>query len=199
MKTHIVLASQSKSRAAMLRNAGLDPVLEPARIDETAILQSLIAERASPRDMADTLAEMKARKVAAKFPQALTIGCDQVLALGAHVFEAPRSQAEAADHLRQLSGQPHQLLSAAVIYEDGKPVWRHVSVARLRMTDLSDAFIAQYIADHWHAIRHCVGCYEIEGAGARLFASVQGDPFTIMGLPLIEMLNYLRLRGDLKT
>lgn len=193
----LILASQSDIRATLLRNAGLDFTVAAARIDEEAIKASLLAEEASPRDIADTLAEMKAQRIAAKHPDALVIGCDQVLAFGSAIYAKPQTPEEALTQLKALRGQTHQLLSAAVIYGEGKPLWRHVGVVRLRMRDASDAYLDGYVARNWDSIRHAVGAYKLEEEGVRLFSRIDGDYFSVLGLPLLELLSYLTLRGTL--
>lgn len=199
MSEHLVLASGSEIRAQLLRNAGLEISVVPARIDEDAIRASLCAEGASPRDVADALAEFKAQRVAAKHADALVIGCDQVLAFGPEIFSKPESPAQALDQLKALRGKPHQLLSAAVIYGEGKPLWRHVGVVRLHMRDASDTYLANYVDRNWDSIRHAVGAYKLEEEGVRLFARIDGDYFNVLGLPLVELLSYLTLRGTLPT
>ncbi len=153
MTDPLVLASGSEIRARMLRQAGLSVQISPARIDEDSIRAALVAEGAGARDVADTLAEMKARKGSEKHPSAWVLGCDQVLDIGGALLGKPDSPEQAADHLRRLSGTGHQLLSAAVIYEAGQPIWRHVGVVRLTMRTLSDAFITDYVARNWDSIR----------------------------------------------
>ena len=195
----ITLASGSAIRAQMLRNAGLSVTVQPARIDEESVMAALLAEGASARDVADALAEMKAAKVAGRAPGALVLGCDQVLALDRQILSKAADPEELTGQLRRLRGKTHQLLSAAVLYEDGAPVWRHVGVVRLQMRDLSDGFIADYVARNWDEVRHAVGGYMLEAEGVRLFTRIDGDYFTVLGLPLMELLNYLTLRGSLPT
>ena len=198
MSAPIILASGSEIRAQLLKNAGLEFQVSVARIDEEAIRASLLAESASPRDIADTLAELKAQRVAARHPDALVIGCDQVLALGQDILGKPQTRQDALSQLKSLRGQKHQLLSAAVIYGEGKPVWRHVGVVRLYMRDASDEYLEDYIDRNWDSIKHSVGAYKLEEEGVRLFSRVEGDYFTVLGLPLLDLLSYLTLRGDIE-
>ena len=194
-----ILASGSEIRAQLLRQAGIAHEVIPARIDEEMITAALKAEAAKPRDIADTLAEMKARKVSEKHAGALVLGCDQVLAHGGEMLHKPCDRAEAYAQLKRLSDDRHELLSAAVLYEDGKPLWRHVGQVRLRMRALSDTYIEEYVDRNWESIRHAVGCYKLEEEGVRLFSRIEGDYFHVLGMPFLELLNYLTLRGDLKT
>ena len=195
----IILASASEIRLQMLRAADIAVEARPARIDEEAIRAAMEAEGATPRDLADTLAEMKARKIAEKNPGALVLGCDQVLEMKRRIFAKPESPEDARAQLLALRGQTHRLLSAAVLYENGQPVWRHVGEARLTMRDLSDAYLDDYIARNWHSIRHAVGCYKLEEEGVRLFSAIEGDHFTILGLPLLPLVSYLGTRGIILT
>ena len=197
MKQKIILASGSDIRASLLRNAGLEFDVILPRVDEQTMKQSLIAEAASPRDIADALAEMKALRVAVKNPGALVIGCDQVLAHGRELLSKPKTPDQAIAQLKALRGQTHQLLSAAVIYADGKPQWRHVGQTRLFMRDVSDAYLEAYVVRNWDSIRHAVGAYKLEEEGARLFSRVEGDYFNVLGIPLLELLSYLTLRGTI--
>lgn len=195
MQTRIILASGSSIRAQLLRNAGLDIEVSVARIDEEMVKASLLAEGAPPRDVADTLADMKARKIADKNTDAMVIGCDQVLSFRNMLLSKPTSPEDAGQQLRAMRGEQHVLLSAAVVYHEGKPVWRHVGQVRLRMRDVSDAYLDGYISRNWDDIRHSVGAYQLEGEGVRLFHSISGDYFHVLGLPLLEVLAFLTLRG----
>ncbi|MDO6590462.1 septum formation protein Maf [Loktanella sp. D2R18] len=199
MTTPIILASGSEIRATLLRNAAVPFSVAKARIDEDMIRQSLTAEEASPRDIADTLAELKAQRVASRHPDALVIGCDQILAKGRTVFSKPETPAQAFEQLQSLRGDKHQLLSAAVIYGEGKPLWRHVGSVRLQMRDASDTYLQDYVDRNWESIRHSVGAYKLEEEGVRLFTRIDGDYFNVLGLPLLELLSYLTLRGDLPS
>jgi len=190
----VILASASPARAAMLREAGVMAETMPARVDEDAIKQSFRAEGIAPRDLADALAEAKAKRISAAHPEALVIGADQVLVTGGDVFDKPRDMAEAREQLRHLRGGSHELLSAAVILEGGAPIWRHIGAARLTMRPFSDAFLDAYLEAEGDAVLSTVGGYRIEGRGAQLFSRVSGDYFSILGMPLLEVLGFLRAR-----
>lgn len=199
MASTLILASGSEIRAQLLRQAGIPFEVATPRVDEEMIKDALLAEGASPRDIADTLAEMKARKISEKHPGALVLGCDQVLDHRGTLMSKPQTADEARAQLHALRNDRHALLAAAVICEDGKPIWRHVGQVRLRMRDASDAYIDTYIKRNWDSIRHAVGCYKLEEEGVRLFSSIQGDYFHVLGMPLLELINFLSLRGDLET
>ncbi|MFZ5726836.1 MAG: Maf family protein [Pseudomonadota bacterium] len=192
----LVLASQSSGRAAMLRAAGLAFETTAAHIDEEALTASLRAAGQTPRNIADALAEAKAVKIASRLSGVTVIGADSTLALDdGTMLTKPASPEEAADHLRRMAGSRHRLFSAAVAARDGAPVWRAIGEARLWMRPLSDAFIADYVARNWDGIHRTVGCYEIEGAGVQLFDRVEGDPWTIIGMPMLPLLAWLRATG----
>ena len=195
----LILASTSPTRLQMLRAAGLtvDPVAP--RVDEATIRDALVAEGAHPRDIADALAEMKARKVAEKNPGALVLGCDQVLALDRETFAKPETPDQARDQLLRLRGRSHKLLSAIVAYENAEPVWRHVAEARLTMLNFSDTYLDDYLSRNWDSIRHSVGGYKVEEEGIRLFSAISGDHFTILGLPLLPLLAWLGTWGMIAT
>ena len=195
MSAHILLASGSQIRAQLLRQAAVPFEVVVARVDEEAIKAALLAEGASPRDIADALAEAKARKVSAKHPGVLVLGCDQVLDFENQLLSKPTSPEDALEQLKQMRGKRHMLLSAAVIYRDGEPIWRHVGQVRLRMNDSSDAYLTSYVARNWDSIQHAVGAYKLEEEGVRLFSNIEGSYFNVLGLPLVELLNYLGLQG----
>jgi septum formation protein len=195
--TILVLASASAARAAMLAAAGVVAETMPARIDEAAVRAAMLAEGASPRDLAARLAELKALRISARAPGRLVLGADQVLVLDGQVFDKAASRAEARAQLLALRGRRHQLLSAAVVALNGAPVWRHVGTARLTMRRFSESFLDNYLERLGDLALASVGCYHLEGLGAQLFSRVEGDHFTVLGLPLLELLGYLRARGVL--
>lgn len=199
MPQRLILASGSSIRTQLLQQAVVPHDVIVAHVDEDMIKDAMIAEGAPPRDIADSLAEMKARKVSDKHPGALVLGCDQVLDHKGALISKPQDQADAIAQLTTLRGDRHSLLSAAVICEDGKPIWRHVGQVRLRMRDVSDAYLTDYVTRNWESIRHSVGCYKLEEEGVRLFSGIEGDYFNVLGMPLLELLNYLTLRGDIAS
>ncbi|MES2433199.1 MAG: Maf family nucleotide pyrophosphatase [Pseudomonadota bacterium] len=199
MPRPLLLASASPIRLQLLRNAGLEVTAQAARIDEDAIRHALLAEAATPRDIADALAEMKARKHGEKNPDALVLGCDQILAFKGRVFGKSETPEEALRQLTEFRGQTHQLISALVLYDSGKSIWRHLSEAKLTMRNLSDSYLDDYIRRNWPSLRQAVGGYKLEEEGIRLFSAIEGDYFTILGLPLLPLIGYLGSRGFIAT
>lgn len=196
----LVLASGSASRRAMLDAAGVPYEAVRPMVDEDAAKASLRADGLAPRDLADALAELKALRVSGQLPGALVLGSDSLVALpDGSVLDKPVDRADAAAHLARMSGTTHDLISAAVIAEDGRPVWRHVDRARIHVRPLSPAFIERYLDAEWPAIAGCVGCYRVEGPGTQLFSRIEGSHFTVLGLPLLPVLDYLRVRGVLAS
>lgn len=199
MTEPLILASASPIRATLLRQAGVPFTTATARVDEASVRDAMVAEGATPRDIADALAGMKALRVSARHPGALVIGCDQVLALGREVMGKPADIPAARTQLLALRDREHRLLSAAVVCRDGEPLWRHVGEARLRMRAFSEDWLDAYLARNAEAATGSVGAYRIEEEGIRLFSTVEGDYFTILGLPLLPLLNWLTLRGSLPS
>lgn len=192
----LVLASTSASRQAMLHAAQVPFVAVAPNVDESEIKASMVAAGAGAREVADALAELKACKVSRGIPGALVLGSDQILECDdGTLLDKPERRAGAEAHLRRLMGRVHRLVCGAVIALDGQPVWRVVDTARLTMRPLSDAFIAAYLDLEGEAVLGSVGAYRIEGPGAQLFTRIDGDHFTVMGLPLLPVLDYLRVRG----
>lgn len=196
----LILASNSASRKAMLEAAGVPFVAEASGADEDAAKAALAEAGTSPRDTADALAELKALKVSMRHPSDLVLGSDSIVALAdGTLLDKPETRSDAERHLRSLSGGTHRLISAAVIAEGGRPVWRHVDIAKLHVRTLSDDFIQRYLDVEWPAIAGCVGCFRIEGPGVQLFARTEGSHFTILGMPLLPVLDFLRIRGILAS
>lgn len=195
MSVPLILASGSDMRSQLMWNAGLAYTVIIPRIDEQNIKDALVAEGAHPRDIADALAEIKARKVSSNYNEAMTIGCDQILSIDGSILSKPASIDAARDQLRALRAKRHMLLSAAVVYHEGKPIWRHVGQVRLRMRNVSDAYIDDYVDRNWDDIKSAVGSYKLESEGVRLFDSIEGDYFHVLGMPLLELLAFLTLRG----
>lgn len=196
----LILASQSASRRAMLDAAGVPHDAIPAYVDEEAAKLALRGENAPPRALADALAELKAMKVSQGAPGALVLGSDSLVAFeDGTTLDKPESREQAAEHLRLMSGRRHDLVSAAVIAENGRPVWRVVDRAKMFVRPLGQAFIGSYLDREWPAIAGCVGCYRIEGPGVQLFSRIEGSQFTVLGMPLIPVLDYLRTRGVLAS
>ncbi len=194
----LVLASTSVARRAMLEAAGVQFETIAARIDEEAGKRSLRARGLNARDVADALAELKALKVSASRVGDIVLGCDQTLMLedGA-MLDKPGVQV--AEQLRFLSGRTHTLYSAVVAVLNGQAIWRHVDRAKLTMRPLSNDFIDAYVSSEGAAVSGCLGGYRIEAVGVQLFAKIEGSHFTILGLPLLPLLDWLRARGDLAS
>ena len=191
----LILASQSQSRRAMLDAAGVAYTAQPAQLDERALEAGLVG---APADqIALALAEAKAKAVSVDHPGALVLGSDSLVAVAQRRFDKPGSIEQAAAHLRFFSGREMQLHSAAALVRDGVVVWRHAALARLTVRVLSEAFIADYLSHEWPAVAGCVGVFRIEARGVQLFENVAGDHFTVLGMPLLAVLQGLREAGEL--
>jgi septum formation protein len=195
----VVLASASRARAALLRGAGVPILIDAAAIDEAEVKASLRAAKAEPSVVAETLAELKAQRIARRHAGSLVIGADQVLECEDVLFDKPIDLAAARDQLLTLRGRRHRLISAVVLVRDGQRLWHHVDRADLRMRDFSDSFLDRYLGSAGDAALSSVGGYQLEGVGAQLFAGVDGDYFTILGLPLLPLLDILREHGVLPS
>jgi septum formation protein len=193
----LILASKSKSRASVLRAAGLSFEQIGSGVDEDALKEALRAEGATVAKQADLLAETKAMKVSISH-LGVVLGCDQMLDLDGQGLDKVATRAEAADVLRRLRGKTHVLQSGIVACVEGAPVWRHLSQPKLRVRNFSDEFLETYLDQIGDAAFECVGCYQIEGLGAQLFDRIDGDYFSILGMPLLPLMQWLRDRGSLQ-
>ena len=191
----LILASQSASRRAMLDAAGVSYEAMPAYLDERALEVSL---QGSPPDLiALALAEAKALAVSKERPEATVLGSDSLVAVDGRRFDKPASRDQAAEHLRFFSGREMQLFSAACLARGDQVLWTHVALARLQVRELSEGFIADYLAHEWPAVAGCVGVFRIEARGVQLFNAIEGDHFTVLGMPLLPVLGALREQGEL--
>lgn len=191
----LILASKSPFRSMLLKNAGVSFISDAAKIDERAIEEPLQNSGVTPEDVAMILAEAKAQDVSARHKGAVVIGSDQTLSLQDRVFHKPVDMEDARRHLLAMSGKTHQLNSAVSLAINGETVWRHISVARMTMRELSPAFIGRHFARVGDSVLSSVGAYQFEGEGVQLFDKIDGDYFTIVGLPLLPLLKELRARG----
>lgn len=193
----IVLASKSAARRAVLDGAGVPYEAVDSRYDEDTAKQSLLAEGATPKEVAEALAEAKALKISRARP-GLIIGADQTLDLEGRLYDKAESAEAARARLRELRGKAHRLHSAVVVAKDGAPIWREVVTATLTMRPFTDAFLEEYLALEGETALGSVGCYRLEGPGAQLFSRIDGDYFAILGLPLLGLLSLLREHGELR-
>lgn len=195
MATEIILASASPSRAALLRNAGVPFTQEPAFVDEEAVKASFRNDNSSAAEVAAALAELKAQRVSRRQPGRLVVGADQMLECGSVWFDKPSDLSQVRGHLLALRGKTHELLSAVCVVRDGECLWRHLETAQLTMRPFSDAFLDEYIAAAGESLLSSVGAYRLEDRGAQLFSRIEGDYFTILGLPLLPLLGFLCNHG----
>jgi septum formation protein len=198
MTEHLILASASRARAKLLNKAGLDVTIEPAAVDEEEIKQASRAAGRSHIECALALAETKARRIADRYARAFVIGADQILVCDGVWFDKPLDLAMARAQLQVLRGRTHELVTAACVVQNGTLLWHTVSRPKLRMRKFSDRFLKDYLASEGSLILGSVGAYRLEGKGVQLFACVEGDYFAILGLPLLELLRFLRERGHVR-
>ncbi len=189
----MVLASASRIRSRLLEGAGIDHVCDPAAIDKGPLKRAYLSTGAA--GAADALAEAKAGAVSKRHPHALVIAADQILECGGDWLDKPADKRQAAAHLRKLRGRSHSLVSAVCAMRNGRRLWRHVDTARLIMRSFDDAFISNYLERAGAEALDSVGVYRLEGLGAQLFERIEGDYFTVLGLPLLPLLSFLRRQG----
>jgi septum formation protein len=195
MATSLILASASPSRRHLLHNAGLTFSAQPSGVDEEEVKRSLLAERAGAREIATALAELKAVRVSARHPDSLVIGADSTLLCDGRLFDKPPTLADARRQLLALAGRTHELWSAVVVARAGARLWHHAECGRLTMLPLSERVIDRYLRRAGQAVCSSVGAYQLEGLGVHLFSRIEGDFFTVLGLPLLPLLSFLSDHG----
>ena len=198
MTIGIILASKSQIRSELLLKAGLKFTAIDANIDEKEVKSSYINKGYSARDLADILAAMKAKKLSCKYLDKLVIGCDQIMECNGQILSKANNPTDLADQLKFLRSKSHTLYSACVVYFANKAEWRFIGSATITMRNLSDEYISKYVDDNWDDVKHCVGGYKIENTGISFLSKINGDYFSILGLPIIQLLDYLVNRGVLK-
>ena len=191
MEKPIILASQSVTRSLLLKNAGLKFRCIPSGVDESAIIRKLEALKYTPLQTSKELAELKASTVSNVSPESYIIGSDQILSYESSIYSKPRSKKELQGQLLKLSGQKHQLYSACAVYYKALPIWSHVGLVNMTMRNLDKNTVVTYTNDNWPKLKHCVGGYQIESEGIKLFDKIEGDYFNVLGVPLLELLKFL--------
>ncbi len=199
MSGAVVLASGSSARRRLLEAAGVPIAVSPPQVDEEEVKHSLRATGATPEQAAEALAELKARKVSLKYPGALVIGSDQLLVCGETWFDKPADHARAAEQLLALQGKTHRLVTSVAVFRDGQRLWHHQEAPRITLRRLTAESIERYLAAAGPGVLSSVGVYQLEGLGAQLMLKIEGDHFTVQGLPLLPLLEFLRLNKVLET
>lgn len=194
----VILASGSFIRQKLMTDAGLNFEVIAKPVDESAIKDAMLADSARLRDIADALAEAKSMRVSRVEP-GLVIGADQIMVMDDQLFDKPKDIDAARERLMLMRGKTHYLMGAVVICENGAPVWRHMAKTKLTMRDFSDAFLEDYLVKEGEQVTKSVGAYRFEGLGAQLFSHVEGDFFSILGLSLLPVMDYLRTRGAIPS
>ena len=197
MTIGIILASKSQIRSELLLKAGLKFTAIDANIDEKEVKSSYINKGYSARNLADILAAMKAKRLSCKYLDKLVIGCDQIMECNGQILSKANNPTDLADQLKFLRSKSHTLYSACVVYFANKAEWRFIGSATITMRNLSDEYISKYVDDNWDEVKHCVGGYKIENSGISFLSKIDGDYFSILGLPIIQLLDYLVNRGVL--
>lgn len=192
-ESRLILASQSAIRKKLLENAQIEFLAMNSNVDEEMAKISLRELGIKPKDQAHELAKLKAQKISQKYPNDFVIGCDQMLSLGDEVFDKAINMQEAKERLLYFRGKSHNLCNAVVIYHQGQLIWRFDCAPHLKMRNFSNDFLNHYLEKEGEKILSSVGCYQLEGMGLQLFEEIKGDYFAILGLPLIETTNFLRL------
>ncbi|TPP07300.1 Maf family protein [Rhizobium glycinendophyticum] len=195
MATPLILASASSARRSLLDNAGLDYIAEAAQVDERQVEQEVPEAERTPSSIAIHLAIAKAKAVSMRNPLSIVIGCDQTMSLGFELFHKAPDLSSAKQTLQALRGKTHHLNSAVCLVRNNEVLWNHLSVATMRMRLFSDAFLDAYLERNGSRLLGSVGCYQLEGEGIQLFEAIEGDYFTILGLPLLPLLEELRKLG----
>ena len=198
MTIGIILASKSQIRSELLFRAGLKFTAIDANIDEKEAKSSYMKKGYSARDLADILAAMKAKKLSCKYSDKLVIGCDQIMECNGQILSKANNTIDLADQLKFLRNKSHTIYSACVVYSANKVEWRFIGSATITMRNLSDEYISKYVDDNWNEVKHCVGGYKIENSGISFLSKINGDYFSILGLPVIQLLDHLVNRGVLK-
>ena len=197
MSSKIVLASSSRIRSQMLTNAGIPHESIKTCIDEDAAKSKLLSNKKTHYKIAEQLAKIKAEKVTMQRPQSYVIGCDQILSFKGKLYSKPKNKLILRNQLREMSGKTHKLISAAVVYKDMKFIWSHAGSVKLSMRTLPDSVIEKYVETNWGEIKYCTGGYEIESKGVQLIEKIDGDFFTILGMPLLEVISFFKESGIL--